>query len=350
MRRASALSLAPKTQAGPDTSADPDRTTAKTRLTREVNDRSIEGASKMLEQCCQQFDVVDADMDFTPYKVLIMPDRIRCTPDLAAKVSAYIQGGGAEIASLESGMYPDAGEFVIEEFGVVSLGRGPVASDGEPSRGRAIGRNDYTDFVLPRGEMANGLTESEYTMYSKGHDLAAAEGATVLGDLVKPCFYRTWEHFCSHQQGPSIGEVGGAGIVQNGRCVFFAHAVFAVYAEEGPTWCRQLVANALDRLLPEPALRHNGPKAVIATLNEQAKEGRRIVHLLYYVPELRSHHRSLVEDVVPLYDLEISLRKDAPVKAVKLVPCGGDVPFSEVDGRIVFTLPRLNGHQMIEVV
>jgi hypothetical protein len=47
---------------------------------------------------------------------------------------------------------------------------------------------------------------------------------------------------------------------------------------------------------------------VIATLNEQPAENRRIVHLLHYVPEHRGKDFDVLEDVIPLYNLPVSVQ------------------------------------------
>ena len=38
-----------------------------------------------------------------------------------------------------------------------------------------------------------------------------------------------------------------------------------------------------------------------------------------------------------------------PVKGVRLVPDGGDLTFTERDGRVAFTVPELRGYQMVEI-
>ena len=57
----------------------------------------------------------------------------------------------------------------------------------------------------------------------------------------------------------------------------------------------------------------------------------------------------VIEDVVPLYDLGVSVRLDRPLSAVRCVPQGTALPFTVADGRARFTVPELGGHQMIEL-
>ena len=107
--------------------------------------------------------------------------------------------------------------------------------------------------------------------------------------------------------------------------------------------------NAVELLLGEPLLRHDGPSTILATINEQVGENRWVVHLLHYIPERRSQEIDIIEDVIPLYDLEVSVRVGQPVKAVTCVPELVALPFERKDGRLSFVLPRLQGHQMVEI-
>jgi len=183
----------------------------------------------------------------------------------------------------------------------------------------------------------------------RGMDVKATEGSEVLADVVRSCFDRTYEHFCSHRQTPSSGEVIGPGVVQSGRSIYFCHPIFAQYQTKAPRWCRQLFLNALDRLLPEPLVRVDGPTGILATLNAQREQGRWVLHLLYYVPERRCEEFDVIEDVVPLYDVPVSVRVDRAVRAVQCVPAGELLAFDQEAGRVQFIVPVVRGHQMVSL-
>ena len=90
--------------------------------------------------------------------------------------------------------------------------------------------------------------------------------------------------------------------------IYFAHPIFRQYNQNAPRWCKQLLLNALDMLLPDPLLRHDGPSGLLTSVNEQPAENRWVVHLLHYVPERRGQDFDVIEDVLPLYDVPVSLR------------------------------------------
>ena len=57
----------------------------------------------------------------------------------------------------------------------------------------------------------------------------------------------------------------------------------------------------------------------------------------------------MLEDVLPLYDVAVSVRVPGAVTGVRCVPEGEAIAYAQEDGRLVFTLPRLEGHQMVEI-
>jgi hypothetical protein len=62
--------------------------------------------------------------------------------------------------------------------------------------------------------------------------------------------------------------------------------------------------------------------------------------------ERRSQEIDIIEDVIPLYNVKISI-KSLKVKAVMCVPEQEPLPYEQKDGRVEFVLPQLVGHQMI---
>jgi len=99
-------------------------------------------------------------------------------------------------------------------------------------------------------------------------------------------------------------------------------------------------------LLPQPVVKHDGPSTLVITINEQSAENRRVVHLLHYIPERRSATIDIIEDVIPLYNVKVSVRADKGVKSVTLAPQGTPLAFEERGGRVDFAVPQVNGHQM----
>lgn len=307
------------------------------------------GAIRILQEAGHQFDILDSQSDLSPYKVLILPDSIPTDAQLAAKLNRFLADGGGLIASFESGMDADKQAFTLDALGVTMLDEGARTAQGDLVRGRHFVRGDYVDYLRPSPVLRGGLVNTDYAMYMRGMRVSATGAAETLADTVTSYFDRTWAHFCSHRQTPSSGQPIGPAVVRNGNAIYFAHPIFSQYHQNAPRWCKQLLLNALALLLPNPLVTHQGPSTLLISLNAQAAEKRWIAHLLHYIPERRGEDFDVIEDVIPLHDLSVSLAVPHAVKGVRSVPAGASLDFATVDGRLTITLPRLDGHQMVEI-
>jgi hypothetical protein len=186
-------------------------------------------------------------------------------------------------------------------------------------------------------------------MYLRGLEVEATSGTQVLAPVILPYFDRTWRHFCSHQQSPSSGKAGHPAVVQRGRTIYFSHPLFGTYQTNAAPWCKRLFLNAVEMLLGAPLVRHNGPSTVQMMINEQPDQQRWVLHILHYIPEHRSTTVDVLEDVIPLHELEVSVRLPQPAKQVLAVPQKQAVTFRQEQDRVVFTLPKVAGHQMVEL-
>ena len=308
---------------------------------------AIKGAVRMLEEAGHQFEILDGESDLSPFSLLILPDNIPVDPAFAAKLQAFVDGGGKLLATFESGMNGARDAFALDALGVTLVDAGPRNLAGAPVRGVNYERGDYCEYILPGAALGQGLPPVEHVMYMRGTHVAAQPGAEVLAEIVPAVFDRTWEHFCSHRQSPSGGQPAQPAAVRKGDAIYISSPIFSQYNQNAPLWCKRIVLNALDLLLPDPLVRHDGPSTVLATLNEQADAHRWVLHLLHYIPERRGMDFDVIEDIIPLYDLGVSVRTDRPVTAVTLAPEGDALDFRMEDGRVTFTVPKLHGHQIV---
>ena len=72
-----------------------------------------------------------------------------------------------------------------------------------------------------------------------------------------------------------------------------------------------------------------------------------VVHALHYVPERRGRDFDVIEDVIPLFEIPVSVRVDEAIRGVTLQPQGEMLDFEQKDGRVHFVVPRIEGHQMV---
>lgn len=300
------------------------------------------GAVRMLLEGKFLFDVIDWQSDLNRYKVLILPDQIALTAELADKLNRFLAGGGRVLATGRSGLWRE-----------VAGGAGD--GSGQPD-GFAIdlgvewlGENGYKpDYFQPHFPLPS-LGRGTFIFYSQGQRIALAQGGTELGVRQNPYFNRDVFTFSSHQHTPNDPNTAGPGMVESPHGIYIAWNVFEDYATKGSLTLKETVVHALNRLLPEKSLRTNLPAQSVVTLMQQPGESRYVNHLLYASPVKRGEGVEVIEDLVPLYDIEVSVRLPAEPKRVYLAPEGEDLPF-QWDGeasRASYTLPKLLCHQMI---
>ena len=194
-------------------------------------------------------------------------------------------------------------------------------------------------------QIGAGVPPTDHVMYEKGIRAASAGGASVLARVVEPYFDRTWDHFSSHNQTPADRVSRYIAAVRKGRAGYVAYPVFGAFAKHGSESYRLLVRNILDLLLPEPLLRVEAPTSTETSVMRQGR--RTIVHLLQYCPERRGENLDLVEDVVPLYDVPLSLKLPRRPRRAYLAPRETPVEFTYAAGRADVLVPEVEGHAMV---
>jgi putative glycosyl hydrolase-like family 6 (GHL6) protein/glycosyl hydrolase family 42 (putative beta-galactosidase) len=220
---------------------------------------AIKGATRILEQGGHQFDVLDSASNFAKYQLLVLPDHIPLSAQLAQKLEQYIGAGGSVIASFASGMDEQRTRFTTDLFGVTAVDPGPRDLNGNLVRGKAYEHHDYCEYIVPKHAIGRGLPQTEHAMYRRGMAIQAGAGSEVLVPIVKSFFDRTYRHFCSHRQTPSSGSEVQPGIVRKGRCIYFSSPIFSQYNDNAPRWCKRLVLNALNLCYRSPWSNTMGP-------------------------------------------------------------------------------------------
>jgi len=310
---------------------------------------AIKGATRILEQGSHQFDLLDSASDLSKYRLLVLPDCIPVSAEFAQKLEEYIKGGGSLIATFASGMDETRTRFTTELFGVTAGDMGPRDLNGNLVRGKPYKCNDYCEYILPKGPVGRGLPQTEHAMYRKGMAIQADADSEVLAPIVGSLFDRTYRHFCSHRQTPSSGLQVQPGIVKKGRCIYFSSPIFSQYNDNAPRWCRLLVLNAIDILLPDPLVKHDGPSTLQLTVSQQSSQGRWILHLLHFIPERRSEELDVIEDVIPLHKVKVLVRVPRPVREAVTVPAGTPLAFSMEGSYVSFEVERIDGHAMVSL-
>jgi hypothetical protein len=163
------------------------------------------------------------------------------------------------------------------------------------------------------------------------------------------------QHFSGHVNAPSQPDPSPfpAG-VSKGGFTYLAHPIFSCYFRVGAVAMLEIAEKAIRLALGrELVLNADLPRAGRATIRRQPAQNRDIVHLLYATPILRGtlHNQPIqpIQDLVTLADIAVDVAVDRPVASVMLVPESLPLPHRLDGDRIAFTVPRLRGHQMVEI-
>jgi len=287
------------------------------------------GALYALEQLKVQFQVLDAGCDLSPYKVIVLPDEVAVDASLASKIRTYLNAGGKLLASDRSGL--DGDDFALaQEMGVHYQGLAQFTPD----------------YLLLAPELSAGIEPMAYSCELPGSRVTAVPGARVLATSGAPYFNRTWEHFCSHQYTPFEHDSGEPLVVEHGNVIYIARPLFREYALSARQVHKQVIGNCLARLLPAPRVGENNlPSTAVVTVRQQAES--LVLHLLHYVHQRRGRSLDIIEDVLPLHDVEISVRAARRPQEALLVPQNQQLEWSWQDGYARLRVPLVDGYQIV---
>lgn len=290
---------------------------------------SDSGAVRMLLEGKYLFDVIDLQEDFDKYKVIILPDGVRIWKNLKNKLEKYTKNGGKLLATGESGLNITQNEFDID-LGV-----------------KWVEVNPYKpDYFKPNFKL-NNLGNASFVFYSQGQKVELSTG-TELGYREDPYFNRDKLTFCSHQHTPTSYKYGGPGMVEGKNGIYIAWNVFDEYFTKGSLVLKETVIYALNRLLGDnKTLITNLPAQGVVTLMKQEKENRYVNHLLYASPVKRGNGIEIIEDIVPISNVDVQVKVPQILKKIYLVPEMTEINYVQEKGVVSYKVDKVNCHAMV---
>ncbi len=287
------------------------------------------GANRMLLEGNYLYNFIDPAMDFSGYKVLILPDVAGFGDEMIEKIKAYAAKGGRVIAS---------GEALVKD------GRFFLDAGAEYA-----GKNEFSPtYLIPCYETVNGATE--YIMRCNSFRIEATDGE-IAAYMQNPYFNRTAEHFCSHAHAPNNPECTCPAATIKGNVAYIGWDIFTAYATHGHLCFKELFAHIMNKMLgSEATVTAKMPDRAVVTYTRQEKEGRNILHLLFAHTTVRGESTEVIEDTVPLFNVKCSVKCEKKPSKTALAPSGEELEFEFINGRAEFTVPEVNIHQMVEIV
>lgn len=298
----------------------------------EDNLKSDVGCARVLLEKHYLFDSIDVDADFKKYKLIIMPDTVVINDELKSKLEGYLADGGKILASYKSGM-DFGGEAFMLDYGC-----------------RAEGDCIYSPtYIRPKFQIPS-LENADYVIYDKAVNILNKD-AVSIADIISPYFNRTVEHFSSHFHAPSSGKKYCDAIVKKGNVIYAAQKLFYNYAVKGSIYTKEIIDHLIEELIGDSlSVKASLPAQGILTLTESDDKKAKNIHILYASPVKRGEKTEVIEDIIPLYNIDVKVKLDSAPKSVSLVPENKELPFEYDGGYVSFTVPKVDCWQITEIL
>ncbi len=288
---------------------------------------AIEGMAQMLLERHVNFDVVNTLEDWSDIETLIITSG-GVLPKDVPKIQAFAKNGG-KVLAMGEGIFVD-GQPIID-IGAAYLGKAKYD----------------VDYTIAKDSVGKDIVSSPFLNYTPALRVKPNTGTEVLATIREPYFSRTLEHYSSHQNTPyKLTDADHPAVIRNGNIIFMAHDLDRQYKAEGAQLHRDLFYNALQRLRKKPFITTEMPSMGRINLLHQPEQHRYVAHLLYASPIQRGSVR-VIEDLVPLYDVPLTVDLPENITEVYLVPSGKILKTEKVNGKLKVVIPKLQCHTAV---
>ena len=273
------------------------------------NKNSGSGAAKMLSDLKICFDIVNEEMDFSKYRLIIVPGNIVMNEALKEKLNSF---NGAVLSCGKSLDTNGRWSFIDE------------CSDDENKDGfyERDGRN--------------------VAMYALGVKM---KSKCSISDYIEPYFDRCWDGYHAYFYVPPKESAGYSAIAKSGNTVHFCFDVFRAYFENDADYLRDTVLDMIDDILPDRLIEANNiPITSRATLMRSSTD---ILQIKTTFPQLWHKTGKISEHITLPAGRKVSVKGE--YKNVFTIPNEEPLEAEIINGRTVITLPEINGYIAIKL-
>ncbi len=271
--------------------------------------------------------IVASEANLNDLELIIMPSSPNLSPEAAAKLNIWTKNGGKLIVFGEGALNEERTKFLLD-----------VGAD-------YLKPSDFQfDYTVVKKEIGDGIVTTPFLNYDAGLLVKPTTGS-VLAHIREPYFNRTYDQFNGHRETPyKLEDSEYPAAVRNANILFFMHNLDQLYFTHGVRMHRQLVENAIDQFYSTPLLKvENLPSAGRVSLLKQSKDMRYVAHLLYS-PALLRGEVSVIEDFLPVSNVEISLNVPETIKEVIQIPNGQALEFERNGSVLKIKVPTFTMH------
>ncbi|MEA4890695.1 MAG: alpha-amylase family protein [Clostridiaceae bacterium] len=237
------------------------------------------GLARLLCELKQCFEIIHVDADFSRYKLLILPDTLTSTPELAEKLDHYLKEGGRILSTGTAGLAPDKSGFILPQW----------AFDFEATDNSHTGYYHLNKLDDPK------IYDMDYSMYGEqGVLFRARSGESILAESVKAYSERYWDGFHGYFYTPPEKKTGYAAAAISGPVGHIAFDIFKAYFVSASYPHKALVRQCLAQLLPDPFLKTEGIPST-ARVTAARNDSDLLIHVKVTHPEVRGKTDAIEE-------------------------------------------------------
>lgn len=289
---------------------------------------ACEGVSKILQE--NQLDyLLVRGTDFAKFDTVILPDKTKLDDAELAALQAYIANGGKVLMM---------GEALVQD-GAFQIDTGLSY----------IGAPEFDcDYIVPTAEW-NDVPNAPMLQYAPGQRTENKD-AEIYAEIMTPYFSRTYQHFCGHKNTPyNKSAEKMPAIAKKGNVVYLAHSVSKSYDEYGSLFHKRYFMHALNLVYGGAPLQVEGMASQgRATMIAQEDKRRYCINLVYASP-IRRGQAEIIEDILPIYNIGVTVKTDKQIKRVYVGLTGEALAFVQQGDTVKFVLPELNCHASVVV-
>lgn len=290
---------------------------------------SFEGVANMLLETQVDFEVIEPDKGLDRYETIIIPSDASLKDQDVAMITHFLKSGGKMLVIGEGALNKEKNQFLLP---VGAEYVGPAEKD--------------VDYTLVKEELQKNTVKSPFLNNNASLRTKVIPGSKVLAEVYEPYFSRTVEKYFSHRNTPPKTEPAQhPAIVKSGNVIYFAHNLDQVYFEFGARLHRDVFSNALE-MIHQPMLKVDMPSAARVSLLHQPEYNRYVAHLLYAIPIKRGSVH-VIEDIVPLYNIPLSVQLPKEIKRAYSVPDMKSIKIRKKGKSYEVTIEKMKMHRAI---
>jgi len=286
---------------------------------------ALRGVARLLAELKYNFDIINDEMDFSPYKLIIMADEFTMNESTKLKLEKFIENGGSILSSGTAGLNKKEKKFVLDEYSFLSY-------EGD-ERGYEDGWAAYYRLL---GE------DRDYSTYAPGI-LMKNNGGTTIAEHVPAAFPFESDGLRGYVYIPPTEKDGYCSVATKGKTTHISFPIFRAYYMFSYAEHRKLVKKLLSQLVSSKMIIADElPVYTRATVT--GNDEYKLLHIKSSYPENKGLAPVVDEHIVLPAGRVVSVKGE--YKEVKLLPEGKKIQSKIENGYTEITLPEINGYDM----